>query len=551
MDISFIIEKLIQSPEDEVFELKSARESFDFDDLGKYFSAICNEASLKNKKCGWILFGVENKPRKICGTNFKSEKNSLGKIKFDIANHTTDRITFVDVYEDFTKGKRLLLFKVPPAPAGIPVAWKGHYYARDGENLVPLNIEKMERIRSQESNSDWSAKICVGATRDDLDREAIVQARTGFVRKNPNLDETEIMSWSDEVFLNKAKITIQGNITRAAILLLGKSESEHFISPATAKISWVLKDQNGIEKDYEHFTCPLIISVDKVYQKIRNLRYRYMSGGSLFPEEIDRYDPSTIREAINNCIAHQDYILGGKINLVENEDGSLVFTNLGSFIPETIENVIDSDAPPEYYRNKFLANVMVGVNMIDTIGSGIKKMFFSQRKKFFPLPEYDLSGERVKLTIIGKVLDIEYAKKLALIPNLDLKTIIALDKVQKRKTLTTVESKELRKRGLIEGRNPNVYISSKVAFKTGEKSDYIKNRGFKDDHYKKMFLDYLEEYKTASKEDIEKLILDILPKILDNQQKKNKVRNIVYAMSKKDKTIINKGTNRYPKWYKV
>lgn len=76
-------------------------------------------------------------------------------------------------------------------------------------------------------------------------------------------------------------------------------------------------------------------------------------------------------------------------------------------------------------------------------------------------------------------------------------------------------------------------------------------RGFKDDHYKKLILEYLEKYKTASKEDIEKLILDILPKILDEQQKKNKVRNIVYAMSKKDKTIVNKGTTRYPKWEKV
>ena len=90
-----------------------------------------------------------------------------------------------------------------------------------------------------------------------------------------------------------------------------------------------------------------------------------------------------------------------------------------------------------------------------------------------------------------------------------------------------------------------------VASRTGEKSEYIKMRGFKDDHYKKMILEYLEKYKTASKNDIEKLIVDILPRILDEQQKKNKIRNIVYAMSKKDRTIVNTGTTRYPKWSKV
>jgi len=189
--------------------------------------------------------------------------------------------------------------------------------------------------------------------------------------------------------------------------------------------------------------------------------------------------------------------------------------------------------------------------MIDTIGSGIKKMFISQKDKFFPLPEYDLSNNRVKLTIIGKVLDIKYARKLAQIPSLDLKIIMALDKVQKRKTITSEENKTLRKMGFIEGKSPNLYISSIVAEVTGDKSSYIKNRGFKDEHYKKLILEYLEKYKEASRNEIDKLILDILPKILDEQQKKNKVKNIVYAMSKKDKTITNKGTSRYSKWGKV
>ena len=55
----------------------------------------------------------------------------------------------------------------------------------------------------------------------------------------------------------------------------------------------------------------------------------------------------------------------------------------------------------------------------------------------------------------------------------------------------------------------------------------------------------------ASKEDIDKLLLDILPGVLDEKQRKNKIRNLVYAMSKKDKTIINQGTNRHPKWVRV
>lgn len=51
---------------------------------------------------------------------------------------------------------------------------------------------------------------------------------------------------------------------------------------------------------------------------------------TLFPEEIDTYEPYVIREAINNAIAHQDYRLGGQINVVEYNE-KLVFSNKGSF----------------------------------------------------------------------------------------------------------------------------------------------------------------------------------------------------------------------------
>ncbi|MDN5350930.1 MAG: ATP-dependent helicase RecG [Bacteroidales bacterium] len=81
-----------------------------------------------------------------------------------------------------------------------------------------------------------------------------------------------------------------------------------------------------------------------------------------------------------------------------------------------------------------------------------------------------------------------------------------------------------------------------------DKASYIKQRGFKDDHYKKMIIEFLNKYGKASKADIDKLLLDILPGVLDEKQKSNKIRNIVYSMSKKDKTIENKGTTRYPQW---
>jgi ATP-dependent DNA helicase RecG len=531
-----VLELISLPSEDEVTEFKEANNDYDLKQLGRYFSALSNEANLRGVEYGWLVFGVRDKDRAFVDTKYRLDGPRLQSLKSEVGRKTTSGITFVDIYAfEIEPGKRVILFKIPAAPTGVPIAWEGHYYARDHESLVPLNIEKIERIRMQNNRRDWSKDLCDGASIDDLSQEAIARARELYKGKNPTLVK-QVDEWDDVTFLNKAKITINGSITKAAIILLGKPESTHFISPAVSKISWILRSKDGIELDYEHFTSPLILSVDQLYSKIRNLKYRYFQEGSLFPEEVYQYEPYVIREALNNCIAHQDYSLGGKINVVENDEESLVFSNLGSFLPVKVENVINSDSPSEFYRNRFLSDAMVNLNMIDTIGSGIRKMFISQRKKFFPLPDYDLADNQVTVSIIGKVLDLNYARKLAQIPNLDLDTIILLDKVQKKKALTAEEAKTLRNMGLIEGVRPNLYVSSKVASSTDLKSDYMKRKGIDDKYYKVMITEYLTKFGSATRSDFEDMLIEKLPDNLSDEQKKNKIKNILQNL-KKDKKI--------------
>ena len=534
-DIEKKLDELIASQfETEVTEFKEAKNSFSFDELGQYFSALSNEANLHNKNCAWLIFGIEDKKHIIVGTNYRKSAKDLNNLKEEIARQTSEHLSFIEIYEckrkdPAGKNQRILLFQIPPAPKGIPIAFKRMYYGRDGESLVGLSIEKIERIRSQSKSEDWSAKLITEASIEDLDSDAIQFARHVYIQKNPKLAE-EVPTWDDQTFLNKAKLTINGKITNTAIVLLGKSESEHYISPATSKITWILKDKDGIEKDYAHFTCPLILSIQEVYKKIRNIKYRYIAEGTLFPDEVQQYDPYTIREALNNCIAHQDYTMGGKIILIEKEDGELIFSNSGDFIPSSIEDVIKSDAPENRYRNSFLANAMVNLNMIDTIGSGIKKLFNIQRDKFFPLPEYDLSDHKVKLTITGKVLDSNYARKLAEDKTLSLFETMILDKVQKNKKLTNEEYKLLKSKNLIEGKRNNYFISSTVAEITNQKPDYMKLRGINDDYCKKIIIDYIKKFKTAKKADLEEILLEKLGDSMTDIQKKNKIKNILQSL---------------------
>jgi ATP-dependent DNA helicase RecG len=326
-------------------------------------------------------------------------------------------------------------------------------------------------------------------------------------------------------------------------------ESEHFINPAEAKMRWILKDKDGTEKDYAIFSCPLLLSVDDIFRKIRNLKYRYLRDDTLFPEEVDQYEPYVIREAINNCIAHQDYTRGGRINVVEKDD-ELIFSNVGSFIPGTVENVIREDAPEEMYRNPFLATAMFNLKMVDTIGSGIRRMFAYQRKRFFPMPEYDFSGGKVKVTITGKVLDLNYAKLLAQNPELSLAEIMMLDKVQKRIPLLDEELKQLRKKGLVEGKKPHIIISAKVAQTTGQKATYTRHKAFSKQQYFDWIMKGIKDHGSLSRQDIEQLLWDRLSDLYTEKQKKTKINNLISELRASGK-IKNTGTDFKSKWVLV
>ena len=71
MDIYEIFNDLRYHHENEVVEFKKAENNFDFDDLGKYFSALSNEANLRDKVFAWLIFGVHDTTREILGTSFK------------------------------------------------------------------------------------------------------------------------------------------------------------------------------------------------------------------------------------------------------------------------------------------------------------------------------------------------------------------------------------------------------------------------------------------------------------------------------------------------
>lgn len=523
-------------------EFKSLKNSVagnEGNDIVSYISAIANMQG------GHLIIGVKDETLEIIGIQDFSGY-SIDNIRYRINGNCTnlDIENFsVEEHKTSDTNKTIWIFKIPKHQFRLPVYAHKKTWQRIDDNLVGMTKSRLDAILTEvKTNEDWSKKIINEASIDDLDVEAIKKAKVEFIKRNPKYSD-DIENWSDIDFLNKAKITIKGKITRTALILLGKEEAEHYLN-STVKIRWNLKSLDNQDKDFEIFSIPFLLNIDEVYKKIRNLKYRYLREGTLFPDEVLRYEPFIIRESLNNAIAHQDYTKGARINVVEFEDDHLVFSNYGSFLPKSVEEVVLNDTPEEVYRNPFLVEAMKNLDMIETQGGGIKKMFNFQRQRFFPLPDFDFDDNKVKVTIIGKILDENFARILIRNTELKLEEIIILDKVQKKKEVTENEFKHLKKCKYIEGRKPNIYLSHEIVISVNNeelKREYLENRSFDDSHFKEMILEYLRKWGKCKRDKIDNLIIPKLSTALSEEKKKNKVTNYLSSLRIEGKIINTPG----------
>lgn len=527
-----LLSSLIAAWESELVEFKEASNDYKTSEIAKYFSALSNEANLRGKEKAWLVFGVNDKTRKITGTNFRRDHEQLQSLKGQI-KQITGSVSFMNIHEVEVEGKRVILFEVPAAPRGIPVLANGHAYARAGESLKALDLAQLDAIRNQTLVEDWSAQVVPDAGIDDLDASALRKARQDFIQKHKNrIAPEEIESWTEETFLGKLHLTRAGKLTRAAVLLFGKSESWGFLSPHPAQLTWRLE---GPEKAYEHFGLPFYLTTSELYSRIRNIQLRILPDDSLVSLELSKYDKDVVMEALHNCIIHQDYALNSRVIVTEYLD-RLEFLSAGCFFEGKPDDYIEGKQTPQRYRNSCLAHAMSQLNMIDSMGMGIAKMYQSQAKRYFPLPDYELTSRQVKLTIYGKVVDPAYSRLLIQNTELPLSDILALDRIQKGLPITDEKViKHLRQKGLIEGRKPHFHISAAVAKVSQESSiEYVRIKRKHTTYYETQILEFLK-LQSATREAIEKLLLDQFSPSMSEEQKKKKIGNLLYRLGQKGK----------------
>lgn len=521
-------------------EMKNLKNSFANDphkDVISYISGI------SNMEGGHLVIGVKDGTLEIVGTDlskFSFDSTSVIYKMVEMCPNLPSEGLGVEEFVTSDTNKTVWIVNIPKHLPRRPVFAHKKKWQRIGDSLVELTAERENIILNEEIvHYDWSAEIVEDATHSDLDEEAVKMALEGYCERYEKR-AAEARTWSVETFLDKAKVTRNGRITRTALLLLGKEESAHLLNHP-AEMVWKLRTVE--ERAARIFYPPFLLTAIQLRSEIRNYQIKIFPSNALLPTPVPKYDQRSLLEALHNCIMHQDYTKKERIVVTETAE-SISFQNAGSFYEGQYIDYIEGEKTPTRYRNEFLKTAMLNLNMVDSQGFGIHDMFDRQKERYLPMPDYESSTEsHVVLEMPGQVINAEYSTALMENTQLDLTTVFLLDRVQRNKPISKKGREKLRELKLIEGRGRHIIVSRKIAQITHKEVEYTNLSGLDDNYYRDLIIKALSDHERLKREDINRLLIGKLPAILNDTQKKNRIDYLLKILRQRGK--IHVGKNKY------
>ena len=280
-------------------------------------------------------------------------------------------------------------------------------------------------------------------------------------------------------------------------------------------------DPDGVTADSRVFDGPALLASTQAVSMVRNWSCRTGSGDS--EEVVSAYRTATLLEAVRNAIVHQDYGLGGTVEVVERENGSVTVISHGSFPDRAPESFVRGPPPGAPRRNAFLYNAMAGIGAIPAAGSGIRSMYLSQAYRRFPMPDFDVDGDRVAVRFSG-LRGGSYARVLDLRADLEIRTIMDLDRVAKNRYVPDKRLKSLARRGLVDMMGDLPCIASGAgqevasAYTTGTAQDAV--------------LDLIRSKGFVTRADVAEVLASRDSKELTEEQLRVKATNLLQTMRK-------------------
>jgi len=528
-------QSLLKGEEGRHLEFKAAQNRYDFEELVRYCVALANEGG------GQMILGVsDQKPRRVVGTSaFRPPQRTEQGL--------TDRLRLkIQAEELIDPAGRVLIFHVPSRPLGIPIAYCGAYWMRSGEGLVPMTPDMLKRIFA-ESGPDYSAEVCPQAKPVDLLPAAVEDFRRRWQRKSAN---PKLSSLTYEQLLADAELTVDGQLTYAALILFGSRQAlGRHLAQAEVIFEYRSSEAPVAYQRRLEFRQGFFSFADELWTTInlRNDRQSYQDG--LFRYDLPTFSEGVVREAILNAVGHRDYRHGGSI-FVKQFPRYLEITNPGGFPTGiTPENILDHQNP----RNRRLAETFARCGLIERSGQGMNRIYEETIRQSKPLPDFSGSDEyQVRLILRGEVQNPAFIRYLEQVgqerlSNFTTHDFVVLDHLQRQLPVPPLLRPRLAgllRVGVIEKAGRNRFILSRSLYAhIGQKGAYTRVRGLSDAENSTLLLKHITD--NAAKGSPLTELLQVVPSLAP--------RHVQYLLKrlKDEGKITAVGGRRWAGWFAV
>ena len=532
----------------------------------KNFSASYDElardvVAFANYKGGFLFVGIQDSSKEI-NQRFSYDNNKIFDLVKQIQNRTSPAITLLP-HPVTVNGIKLLVLEIPFSPQMHRTS-KGEYLIRSNNGNRSIEPYEMATIMSEKNMIVYDQKV--------WNVELVSRENDSFGNPLPG--------WQDKVRIDKLLRMIGAvrpdspflsqSIQKALSSLGLQKESDGHILPTTAGILFIGNDTalkelpfasisyNRYFDDgtYRHFEYSgnIIESVDACFAQLKAEIQQKEFHFGLFREYVEDYPEVVLRELLMNAVAHRDYSRPQIIQIRKYP------THIEIESPGPFPNGIDETnyLRQSNARNPNIMDVLREIGYTEKAGSGFNKIFTEllSKGKRIPVPEetqhsltfiveaeiiserlLELSAEYKRLK--GKDVDIDALLVLNTILNKGKTSLSQLEGTPNISRYTLRHTlDELIELGFIEttGKASGVLyiLHSSKQISAREKASYIKNKGFDDEYYRRLIIEFLRKFRSASREDIHRLLVDKLPGTLTPKQKFYKVGNLLASLRKSD-----------------
>lgn len=491
---------IIANKEDEHTERKEATNGYDSSSLYSYVAALANEGG------GHLILGVSN-DGVITGTlalgDVEAWKNKI------FSNGSLSRRLRVAIHHVTLDDKRVVILTIPSRPRGEAISYRGSFYMRSGESLVPMNFDTLTAI-NEELTNDYSATIMDGISIDELDDDAINRARQLWIKKSGNAD---IAVMTKAEVLSGLELADERGVSFAAIILVGTTTLIQRLA-SNSELVWEYRKQ-GVDIEFvarKDFKQPFVLYFDELWHQIdaRN-DVAHIREGFLI-RDIAAYNENVVREAVLNAVAHRDYQDPGSVYIRQSPE-QLIVESPGGFVSGvTADNIIEVSRP----RNRRIAEVFQKLGLVERSGQGADKIFQETIAAGKGLPDYHSSTSReVRLVVNAQIQDVDFIKYLERITTetdikLSPKDYVLLEQVSQGLIQSMTDSPMLSKfldAGLIEkvrsGQRVRPILSKRYYVAFNKRGEYTRQKGLEKSANLEIILQHLKLHQKGYMADIE------------------------------------------------